>query len=201
MKLPGSSRQYYLQMTNRLGIKSSREVWTQLKHHPLCPCRQFSVSSQLIASAATNSAHPLWSRRKSPLSLISFTASIQPPSSLLSFPWPRASGTIFCVCFVKNKTYTVHKVHEAPSPQLYKEVLTIALIQSSPHKKNPNTPIRQEELPLLVHLNFRVECTHTDYLSVLRNMLELCLDLQTLLTGLKWTGRSNTWLLQVLAWS
>lgn len=61
--------------------KNPQAVWTQVKHHPLCPCRQFSSSGQLIISAATYSTHLLQSQRKFPLSLVFLRASIQYPSS------------------------------------------------------------------------------------------------------------------------
>lgn len=135
VKLPRSSTQYYPQMTKRFGKKTLRQVWRQLKHNPLCPFRRFSASSQLIASAATNSAHPLWSGRKFPASLVPFRASTQPLSSLPSLSWPGASGTILCLCFVNNKTYTAHK---APSPQLWGN-FTYCINPIPSHQKNPSS--------------------------------------------------------------
>lgn len=156
--------------------------------------------------AATYSTHPLPSQRKSPLSLFFFQSPFSMLKLLLAFSYPQLLVR-FCVCFVCVLTRTKYTVHEVPFPQLFKEILPTYLIQSPPNKKlntsPPHThsplPIRQQDLPLLI--NKLEGGTHTDYLPVLSNMLELCLDLQTWLTGLRWTGSSTTWLLQVLAWS
>lgn len=86
--------------------RNPQAVWTQSKHHSLCPCRQFSSSSQLIISAATYSTHPLQFQRKFPLSLFFFSEPLFNPQATISFLLIYSFWYHFvCVCFVKNKRH------------------------------------------------------------------------------------------------
>lgn len=67
----------------------------------------------------------------------------------------------------------------------------------STSKLPPTTAHNTQKLPLWVHLSFKGG-THTHCLCS-KPPWWLCL--QTWLAGLRWTGGSRTWLLQVLAWS
>lgn len=98
--------------------RNPQAVWTQSKHHSLCPCRQFSSSSQLIISAATYSTHPLQFQRRFPLSLFFFQSLHSTPKLPLAFSWSTASGTILCVCVFcqEQKTlFTKFMKHLPPS--------------------------------------------------------------------------------------
>lgn len=107
-----------------LGNIPSSSLNTIKRHHLLCPCRQFSSSSQLIISAATYSTHPLQSQRKFPLSLgcfFFFQSLYSTPKLLLAFSWSTASGTILCVCFDKNKITLFMKFMKHLSPSFLRK--------------------------------------------------------------------------------
>lgn len=83
----------------------------------------------------------------------------------------------FVRVFWQEQNNTFHEVHEAPFPQLSKEILPTDLTQSPPNKK-PNTspphthsplPIRQQNLPLLINLNLKEE-----HIQIICLCLEIC---------------------------
>lgn len=162
-----------------LGNIPSSSLNTIKRHHLLCPCRQFSSSSQLIISAATYSTHPLQSQRKFPLSLgwFFFSEPLFNTQATASILLIYSFWYYFVRVFWQEQNNTFHEVHEAPFPQLSKEILPTDLTQSPPNKK-PNTspphthsplPIRQQNLPLLIKLNLKEE-----HIQIICLCLEIC---------------------------
>lgn len=99
--------------------KPSSSLDTIKKHHPLCPCRQLSSSSQLIISAAIfHSPSPVPKEIPFVTGLLQSLYSMPKlPLACGRFSWSTASGTILCVCFDKNKVtlFTKFMKHLPPS--------------------------------------------------------------------------------------
>lgn len=137
---------------------------------------------------------PLWCHRKISLTLVPFITSTQ-ASCKLPGPFPLTYSfwnPFLCFCALSGTKHTLSTkpMKHLPHSHLYKKILT-ALTQSfTKNKQNKTKPPPNNATKAAISGSTKFYKWNTRTLTVLRNMLALHLDLQALLTGLRWTRRS-----------